>query len=394
MLGIGARRVEITEEHKTFYASTVYFRAGSTQARRNVSIGPGAADYTSSEVRLRNLEETAILDHNVPSIRNRHADRRLSADNSFFQRTPLSHEEFLIAPTPPYSRASSVTQPSSPLLTSSPDIMENHPSQSLGEYSDYLDSDLRTRIRESLSLHRFLLSLSLFSGRSTGLTRSPSNIHSLYPELPLSRRPSVEGVPENEPSRGTLRRSSTPSRSTSRPRTPLTPISSVDDNRGRRSSRFSRTSAFVDALQPNLTIGHGFVESRESSHEGERSRGRPQEKGKDVDRMITRPRGSEDRSTFRKIGALFKLDRNDNQAGDRWKEFKKGSGTLTHWLFHIHNLSYIQGHILILYPTRYLPTLLLHYYALTAQSPGVSELLYIAQEPSHPNLLQLAKSSS
>lgn len=187
-----------------------------------------------------------------------------------------------------------------------------------------------------------------------------------------------------------------PFRSTSHPPTPS--IASPDDNRG-RSSRLSISSALADTIQPNFSRKHRFAESRESSHEDDSShlrRGRPQEKGKSVDEMTTsivRSRGSKDQSTFKKIGALFKLDHNDNQADDQWKEFKKGTRMLTLRLFYIY-LSYVQEHILIQYLMRYLPTLLLRYYALTAQSPGVSELLYIAQEPSHLNLVQLAKSSS
>jgi arrestin-related trafficking adapter 3/6 len=155
VLGIGARRIEITEEHKVFHASTVYFRAGNTQSRRHASIGPGAAYYhdkawadqhTSSPLQ-RNLEETTTLGHDVPSSRN-HAERRLSVDNSFFQRSPLFHEEFPVASIPPYSP--SATQPSPQLPPSNPEIIENHPLQPLEEYADYFDSDLRTGSRQLL----------------------------------------------------------------------------------------------------------------------------------------------------------------------------------------------------------------------------------------------------
>lgn len=128
-----------------------------------------------------------------------------------------------------------------------------------------------------------------------------------------------------------------PSRTTSPPPTPPTPVSSTDNNRGRSRSHFS--------LSPPPSFGrtHGFSESREPSHEDERNyinRGRPQEKGKRVDRMAdVRTQESKDRSTFRKIGALFKLDRNDNQAGDAWKEFKKGSEHSYIGFFYINNMS-------------------------------------------------------
>jgi len=43
--GIGARRVEVTEEHRVFHASTTYFRAGKVppSTRRTASIGPGVS---------------------------------------------------------------------------------------------------------------------------------------------------------------------------------------------------------------------------------------------------------------------------------------------------------------------------------------------------------------
>ncbi|KAF8229035.1 hypothetical protein L208DRAFT_1364283 [Tricholoma matsutake] len=310
--GIGARRLEITEERKVFHASTVFFRAGNTDVRRNASIGPGAA-YYHDKVWADQHTASTTAGHDAHSTRTRYAERRLSVDNSFFQRIPLSHEEFPIAPTPPYSPPA--TQPSSPLLPSDPEIMENHPSQSLGEFPDLVDSDLRTSSRSS-------------TGRS--LTRSPPSIHSVHPEL-LSRRLSFEDIPENQPSTpGTPRQSRMPFRSTSHPPTPS--IASPDDNRG-RSSRLSISSALADTIQPNFSRKHRFAESRESSHEDDSShlrRGRPQEKGKSVDEMTTsivRSRGSKDQSTFKKIGALFKLDHNDNQADDQWKEFKKGTYT-------------------------------------------------------------------
>jgi hypothetical protein len=48
-LGIGARRIEITEEHRVFHASTLYFRASNSHARRPASIGPGIS-YNSTDI--------------------------------------------------------------------------------------------------------------------------------------------------------------------------------------------------------------------------------------------------------------------------------------------------------------------------------------------------------
>lgn len=154
MVGIGASRVELTEEHKIFHASTIYFRAGKSQARRNASIGPGAAyhdtasgDQHISSPRRINREGAIISNHDGLSTPtpNRHVERPLSVDNYFFQRIPLSHEEFPVAATPPYSP--SLTRSSSPTLSSTAEIIEDFPSPFQGEYLDYLDADLRTQRR-------------------------------------------------------------------------------------------------------------------------------------------------------------------------------------------------------------------------------------------------------
>ncbi|KAF9486001.1 hypothetical protein BDN70DRAFT_916541 [Pholiota conissans] len=41
--GIGARRIDVTEDHRVFYASTVYFNGGKKPSRRTASIGPGVS---------------------------------------------------------------------------------------------------------------------------------------------------------------------------------------------------------------------------------------------------------------------------------------------------------------------------------------------------------------
>ena len=48
-LGIGARRIDITEVHRVFNASTTYFRASKAHGRRPASIGPGIS-YNSTDI--------------------------------------------------------------------------------------------------------------------------------------------------------------------------------------------------------------------------------------------------------------------------------------------------------------------------------------------------------
>lgn len=51
--GIGARRIDVTEEHCVFHAFTTYFNAGKTHsARRTASIGPGVSYYADMEADL------------------------------------------------------------------------------------------------------------------------------------------------------------------------------------------------------------------------------------------------------------------------------------------------------------------------------------------------------
>ena len=138
--------MEISEEYKAFHVSTVYFRAGQVRARRVASIGPGAT-YSNTEAShddwedrplaspSRHSQETTTsthLAHGIISMGGR--QRRLSVDNFFFQRTPLSYEELSIVPTPPYSP--SATQHSSPLRPVSLDSLPNHPPQPVRDFSE------------------------------------------------------------------------------------------------------------------------------------------------------------------------------------------------------------------------------------------------------------------
>lgn len=117
--GVGSRRIEVSEEHKIFTASTVFFRAGEGPAiRRNASIGPGlAVHHDDDEVDERSrppsrggAETPTREDAHPPvsrgrdmTVRDRQA-RHASFDMSNFQRDFVSHEEGQATlPTPPYT---------------------------------------------------------------------------------------------------------------------------------------------------------------------------------------------------------------------------------------------------------------------------------------------------
>lgn len=95
----------MTEEHKILSASTVFFRAasGADGARRTRSLGPGTFPPREHD------EDSSESDSDVVPTRPRNLDRRISADQSFFQREWVSHHSEegpslqIPPPTPPYT---------------------------------------------------------------------------------------------------------------------------------------------------------------------------------------------------------------------------------------------------------------------------------------------------
>jgi hypothetical protein len=152
--------MEVTEEHKVFQVSTVYFQARKVHTRRNASVGPGAAcsddeagpdDWGDHHTRPPTPSadgptmerERPVQDFTL--FRPGRHYRRLSADNSFFQRVPVSHEELSIAPTPPYSPFP--ISPSSPSSERPPTGYDspttNHAAQTLEDFRNSLNAGLR-----------------------------------------------------------------------------------------------------------------------------------------------------------------------------------------------------------------------------------------------------------
>lgn len=181
IIGIGARRIDITEEHRLFSASTVFFRAGGAP-RRTASIGPGVhcsnedmeaeewQDIRSHSSTPRYQEDAAFLratDFDDRSLsRPAHpASRRLSADSSVFQRDHVSQrEEFFSAPIPPYSPG--ITTPnssSSEHIMSSPGPSSSHWARVHEDPAQTLE-DFRNALRAGLTVdHRSqYLEISLF----------------------------------------------------------------------------------------------------------------------------------------------------------------------------------------------------------------------------------------
>ena len=64
--GIGARRIEITEEHRVYHSSTLFFRASKSHTRRTASIGPGIS-YNSVDFNDDWDVSSHTPIHNTPS---------------------------------------------------------------------------------------------------------------------------------------------------------------------------------------------------------------------------------------------------------------------------------------------------------------------------------------
>ncbi|TFK23165.1 hypothetical protein FA15DRAFT_670775 [Coprinopsis marcescibilis] len=310
--GVGARRIEIKEEHHPFHASTVYFDANTTSSlhRRTMSIGPGttAHGYDYNDLGWEDDEEEGpplvttgeeghnaglvdSLGHNtarsrpllVPSAESSDRPsrpRRVSFDSQNFIRVPVSHNEDLAdVPVPPYS----AVDPASPTFVTSPLFPTNNPSvhylpvhreASVSRSQDPAQEleDFRTSLNSNLRAYPFSNStLSLRSGADRSLSRTTSRHMVDVPEdgdMPesgptLTRlsptnhsgSPSLDGSGSN--SGENLAQTTSPERSLlQRDRShsrdallsPNNPSTSRSRDRGRKDSRFS-LSAVTDAFR-------------------------------------------------------------------------------------------------------------------------------------------------
>jgi hypothetical protein len=344
---MGARRIEITEEHKIYQATTVFFRAGSedlaTAQRRTMSLGPG--------LHFRD-DELTTEDDREPQRGRR--SRRNSTDRTYFQRDAVeyredapNHDEF--PPTPPYTppmtpwSVQDVTQ--SPEMSPRRGLRGEDPSDVLQHSRDILRAGLE---REQLGA--CLLSYSPWPTPDFSIVlpsfdrrRSLTPAHSATPSMLGSSSRRVSFTAEEDgisPAISPRLLSPTPSihelpRSQSR-----------DEDRGRRGSRFSlsnvmdavkermRSSSRIQAVDPASTgadVRDGSrsrVRDSTLEHSQERhvdfaiERGRPREK---LENMTPK-----DNSLVRKkekgpLGLFLRLDSDEGkEAGEGWKEFKKG----------------------------------------------------------------------
>lgn len=115
VVGVGARRVEVSEDHKIYSHSYVFFKAGGTPHhthRRTLSVGPGLhleRDPDGEHDRDEDDSDSSESTHEEPRGRDPvrgqqrgRASRRLSADQPIYQPGFVSQQNEQL-PTPPYS---------------------------------------------------------------------------------------------------------------------------------------------------------------------------------------------------------------------------------------------------------------------------------------------------
>lgn len=372
-LGVGARRMEVNEEHKVFSAKTILFRAReeSTSQRRAMSLGPAAMYDTAlvddddvTEVEGRGRRRSSFLfqpDHGqenyngflqeiddspTPSRDPSTARGSRTADvNSRQNRqvmttdNPPTYQEA----TPPPSRSGSVDRPalspahSSRYLEYLSTVHEN-PALALQESRDHLlaDLDLSRRSQSaSTSLYLNVYLSKRTDSSNAGVPQLPaSSSSSSIRSFSHSRRPSIEDVPEDLViSRSNNQRVP----SVSQPRSPSlsgTPndsaeaVRSPSESRGRKSGRFSFTSvgsALLDAVRSTSSRSRDAGERAGTSkgitsatEEPGSFRGRRMERTVAPDAPPSRERTREEPAIFAGMGS-------DLVGGESSKEFKKGT---------------------------------------------------------------------
>ncbi|KAF8178663.1 hypothetical protein K438DRAFT_1726306 [Mycena galopus ATCC 62051] len=301
--GVGARRVDVQEDHKVFSESIVYFRAGPAP-RRTASVGPGVEPWHEDDSPLEppSRPETPRLDDFQP--RSARAARRVSADSSYFHNHDAYEQP---PPVPAYSPLPPTSSSSS--HTTSPGQSSGHLARADPDAAHALE-DFRNALRVGLS------SAGLSSSNSARGDRSPAASSFREFDRSLSRRPSVDTLAEvDETRRDAVPGTSSPDAypGTSSPNRSLT--------RGRR-ARFSLSSVSNALME---VVHSGAPKARSSKERADSTRrGRTREK---VGREEAGP--SKERPTLNIMAGLKSSEDGKDKDKDKssWKEFKKGTYT-------------------------------------------------------------------
>lgn len=354
LTGIGARRVEISEDHKIYHQSYVYFKAGGTPThtshRRTLSVGPGLHLDSERDIEPEHddddSDESSDRGHSTAEER-RGRDpvrgqqrgrppRRLSADQTNFQTNFVSHYNEQL-PTPPYSPMYSPAMTPlrrSPAPSRAPSIItpihyEDPSAHSLEEFRRDHSSESRDHSRGrargaefwevSGSRDRFS------SGQETPGIYSPT-------DGSLSRRVSLE-----EQQRPEFVLGSSTGRTQSAPVPPYSPTRNnshdgqsphpLEDGRGRsKGSRLSSLGMFFDAVKERVRSVSRAERDYTPSHSRSRDARDLSPDRRDPSGRRGRTREPKERSTLERVTEVLGLESDDeNESGDGWKEFKKGA---------------------------------------------------------------------
>ena len=353
-LGAGSRRIEVTEEHQLYSASTVFFRQepGEQHSRRATSLGPPTVamdedDRFSSDVepdhedegsshadarRVRdplryrrratldshNFHSGAVRHHSptiqipppnyIPNAENTSGDSRTSsaATLSSTRLTPPSDRA-----SPPRSNSDTLAQPNPPTAHRDRGIVRGATVPGAGSLPLPPTPASRKRASQALEDFRRALIRSSFNPVTSHRSHQPtlSRIDTNIVASPIS---SPLYTPSNEGS--------------SRFLSVTTPSETSGGGNSRRKSRRFSFSAISNAIRESLKLRSPLIPKKKveeppvsvSPHDGENigeaPRGRSKEKGKRVSRQA-----------FVKVSEVFGLEPEEGKEfGDGWKEFKKG----------------------------------------------------------------------
>ncbi|KAI8970803.1 hypothetical protein BD414DRAFT_540689 [Trametes punicea] len=341
--GVGARRVEITEEHEIYSQSYVFFRAGhspGTGSRRNLSVGPGLAlehededhseqsSYLQPESRTEERRGRSPHPHSPDQCRNHR--RYMSVDQTHFQRSFVSHRQNADptphAPmTPPYSPMYSpdVTPALSPTTTM---IMQRSPFGTYDESPARSLEDLRRAFQSGLETEHYYNSFAYDQVRSQSRPGASSSGIWTPPGVPDSRRVSFDEEREFQVGSSTSHLphrvpSQTPVRVGSRTPSRQRDGEGDDTVRGRKHKRFTFASALLEAMKDRVRSKSPLVDPEHRAGDVTPPRGRPR------DRVILEEpeKPHKELSTLEKVSEALGFEVDDGREhGDGWKEFRRG----------------------------------------------------------------------
>ncbi|TFY60898.1 hypothetical protein EVJ58_g4850 [Rhodofomes roseus] len=376
--GVGARRIEVTEEHEIYAQSYILFRAGSETPyknnRRTLSIGPGIAlDHDDDDRSDLSSEDVHGNARRTPSDERRGRDpgpppafttsalasrRNMSVDQTHFQRGYVAHRDnglsLATTASPPYTPTAESAPPHvwSP-TTLSPAASISHrmhtvdeqPIQeavsSAEEFGQGRSSEPDTE-RSSASRIRAPPVPPSASGRVLCIQSAPRQQLAvrLRPSILRRRAPRVhhreqpQSAPDPAFGHGHAALAIAFGRPPPAPPRGLVGRAGARRGRGRKHKRFS----FANVSNALLDVVMDRVRSRSRSSfadvhaagDATPPRGRTRERTIDEDVFQDDDEGTRvrERSTLGRVSEVLGLDGEDGKEwGDGWKEFKKGTYT-------------------------------------------------------------------